>query len=91
MLTYVSEKRFLIRHIVISEGVFSVKESDDIYFRRRAAEERAAASRAEHPRAQQSHLELACRFEVAAAAVSGAPVVQLAMRDHGGERGRKSA
>jgi hypothetical protein len=68
-----------------------VKESDQTYFKRRAAEERAAASRAEHPRAQQSHLELAFRFQVAAAAASGEPVVQLAVRNHSGARARKTA
>jgi hypothetical protein len=52
-------------------------ESDHGYFNRRAAEERAAAEQAEHPVAKRSHLELAHRYEAAAAASLGMPIVQL--------------
>ena len=54
-----------------------VTESDHDYFVRRAAEERAAAEHTQHPDVQRSHLELAHRYEAAAAAVLGMPVVQL--------------
>lgn len=37
--------------------------ADKAYFENRASEERVAASRATHPRARQSHLELAARYE----------------------------
>lgn len=57
-------------------GVFVI-ESDHDYFMRRAAEERAAAERTQHPDVQRSHLELAHRYEAAAAAVLGMPIVQL--------------
>ena len=52
-------------------------ESDYLYFMRRAAEERSAAKVAQHSEAQRAHLELAQRYELAAASVIGAPVVQL--------------
>lgn len=53
-------------------------ETDYEYFQRRAAEERAAAQRTDHPDARRSHLELAERYdEVAAATVA---VVSLASR-----------
>jgi hypothetical protein len=42
--------------------------SESIYFNRRAAEERAAAERANHPRARQSHFDLAERYSDAARA-----------------------
>jgi hypothetical protein len=58
-------------------GGVVVTESDHDYFMRRAAEERAAAERTQHPDVQRSHLELAHRYEAAAAAVIGMPVVQL--------------
>jgi hypothetical protein len=58
-------------------GGFVVTESDHDYFMRRAAEERAAAEHTQHPDVQRSHLELAHRYEAAAAAVIGMPVVQL--------------
>lgn len=51
--------------------------SDHEYFARRAAEERAAAKNAQNSEAERSHLELAHRYEAAAAASLGAPVVQL--------------
>ena len=51
--------------------------SDYDYFMRRAAEERAAGDRAEHPEAQRSHLELAQRYESAAASVRREAVAEL--------------
>lgn len=54
-----------------------MRESDTDYFLRRAGEEREAAERAADDYARKSHLELAQRYEVAAAATAGAPVVQL--------------
>lgn len=44
-------------------------EQDVAYFSRRASEERAAASLAEHPNAKQAHLELAERYQEMAAAI----------------------
>jgi hypothetical protein len=41
--------------------------SDSDYFARRAAEERLAAERAINPSAREAHLELAARYEQAAA------------------------
>ena len=38
-------------------------ESDTIYFRRRASEERTAALNTRHLRARQAHLEMASRYE----------------------------
>jgi hypothetical protein len=46
-------------------------ESDHDYFRRRAAEERAAADRAADPLAQRAHLELADRYDEVAEAARG--------------------
>jgi hypothetical protein len=40
-----------------------MSESDFEYFERRAMEERAAADRAAHSSARQSHLELALRYD----------------------------
>jgi hypothetical protein len=40
-----------------------MSESDFEYFERRASEERAAADRAAHWSARQSHLELALRYD----------------------------
>lgn len=60
--------------------------SDQSYFARRAAEERAAAERSNCPDAQRSHLELAHRYEVAAAASEGLPVVQLRTGQANGAR-----
>lgn len=55
-----------------------MSESDHDYFLRRAAEERAAAEKADNADAGRSHLELAHRYEAAAAAaLRGVPVVQL--------------
>lgn len=51
-------------------------ETDHFYFKRRAAEERACAARAEHTVARRRHLELAERYEEVAAA-STAQVLQL--------------
>jgi hypothetical protein len=45
--------------------------SDHEYFIQRAGEERVAAERAATTEAQRSHLELAQRYEVAAAAAKG--------------------
>jgi len=45
-------------------------ESDSEYFRRRAGEERLAATRATHPSARQAHLDLADRYAEAAAAIA---------------------
>ena len=59
-------------------------ESDHDYFTRRAAEERAAAKTAGHPEAERSHLELAHRYDVAAAASLGMPIVQLRVGAGGG-------
>jgi len=44
-------------------------ESDAAYFKRRALEERAAAARAVHPSARESHLGLAGRYEELAGAL----------------------
>lgn len=38
-------------------------ESDLVYFRRRASEERTAALQARHPRARQTHIAMAERYE----------------------------
>lgn len=43
-------------------------EPDHLYFERRSIEEREAAERATHPTARESHLQLARRYEAAAAA-----------------------
>ena len=48
-----------------------MSEADHVYFTRRAAEERAAAEREQHPLARRSHEELALRYEAAAAAMLG--------------------
>lgn len=45
-------------------------ESDVAYFSRRANEERAAAMKATHPQARQSHLELAERYAELAGAIA---------------------
>lgn len=37
--------------------------SDRVYYERRAADERAAAMKAAHPRARQVHLEMAAAYE----------------------------
>jgi hypothetical protein len=44
-------------------------EGDVAYLIRRASEERAAAMRARHPNARQSHLELAARYQEMADAI----------------------
>lgn len=61
-----------------------MSESEHDYFTRRAVEERAAAESAEHPEAERSHLELAHRYEAAAAASLGMPIVQLRVSAAGG-------
>ena len=38
-------------------------ESDRVYYERRAAEERAAAKTAPHPKAREAHLEMAAGYE----------------------------
>ena len=55
-------------------------ETDHDYFMRRAAEERAAAERADHPEARRSHLELADRYEAVATAVLGVPVAEMRIK-----------
>jgi hypothetical protein len=60
--------------------------SDHEYFLRRAAEERGAADCASCAAAERSHRELAQRYEVAAAAAAGAPVVQLKVGGGDGAR-----
>jgi hypothetical protein len=50
-------------------GRIRVRESDGSYFKRRAGEERLAAERATDPCAQRVHLDLADRYDDAAAAV----------------------
>jgi hypothetical protein len=57
-----------------------VRESDEHYFTRRAAEERSAAGRAENAHARRSHIELAQRYEAVAAAAAGDPVVLFTPR-----------
>ena len=55
-----------------------MSESDFEYFERRATEERAAADRAAHSSARQSHLELASRYsEMAQATRIPSDVVEL--------------
>jgi hypothetical protein len=44
-------------------------DGDVAYLLRRASEERAAAMRARHPNARQSHLELAARYQEMADAI----------------------
>jgi hypothetical protein len=44
-------------------------DGDAAYLNRRASEERAAAMRARHPNARQSHLELAVRYQEMADAI----------------------
>ena len=61
-------------------------ESDHDYFMRRAAEERAAAERADHAAAQRSHLELADRYEAVAIAVLGVPLAELKVSAARGSR-----
>jgi hypothetical protein len=46
-------------------------EGDTAYFRRRASDERAAAMKAPHPRARETHLELAGRYDDLANAIEG--------------------
>lgn len=59
-------------------------QSDAEYFNRRADEERAAAERATHPSARQSHIDLADRFAEAARAI--AEVSTLGEADIGQDR-----
>jgi hypothetical protein len=66
-----------------------MRESDQHYFTRRAAEERAAAERADSPEAERTHLELAQRYDVAAAVSSRRGVVQLRVGATGGS-GRRA-
>jgi hypothetical protein len=66
-----------------------MSNSEHDYLMRRATEERTAAERAGNLHAQNAHLELAHRYEVAAAAAIGQPVVQLkANRQTGSRRPR---
>jgi hypothetical protein len=44
-------------------------DGDAIYFGRRAREEREAALKCSHPRARQSHLDLAERYDELASAI----------------------
>lgn len=48
-------------------------ESDSAFFTRRAREEMLAASKADHPRAREAHLQLAARYSDLARAIDGAP------------------
>lgn len=53
-------------------------EGDTTYFARRALEERDAATRAPHPAAQRSHLEMAERYEDIGTAIgSGKATLKL--------------
>lgn len=52
-------------------------EQDVAYFSRRAAEERTAASNAEHPNAKQAHLDLAERYQEMAAAIDSSDPSRL--------------
>ena len=54
-----------------------MSQSDHDYFMRRAREEYAAARSATHGQAERSHLELARRYEIAAAAAQVVPVMYL--------------
>jgi len=47
-------------------------ERDAIYYRRRMAEEKAAAIHAQHPKARAVHLEMAARYEERLAAAEAA-------------------
>jgi hypothetical protein len=51
----------------VSVGVI---EGDQVYFCRRAHEERDAAMKAPHPSARQAHLEMAERYDELAAAIA---------------------
>ena len=53
-------------------------EHDVAYFSRRASEERAAATQAQHPNARQAHLELANRYQEMATAIAGKSVRKAA-------------
>jgi hypothetical protein len=46
-------------------------ESDAVFFTRRAREEVLAASKADHPRARQAHLQMAARYADLARAIDG--------------------
>lgn len=48
-------------------------ESDAAFFNRRSREAKLAASKADHPRARQAHLEMAARYADLARAISGLP------------------
>ena len=63
-----------------------MKDSEHDYLVRRAAEERIAAERAENLHARNAHLELAHRYEAAAAAAIGSRVVQLRVGGKAGSR-----
>jgi hypothetical protein len=66
--------------VIILRGT-KMTESDHDYFRRRAAEERAAGERAIDPLARRAHLELAGRYDEVAGAVKGvAAKVQVTER-----------
>ena len=55
--------------------------SDSQYFLRRAEEERAAAKRASDPRARQSHLDLAERYDDAVRTVDAAARMKVVEAD----------
>lgn len=62
-------------------------ESDFSYFRRRATEEKAAALKAFHWQARQSHLEMAERYDDLASAIAARhPHLGLAPVDEAGPR-----
>lgn len=46
-------------------------DNDAVYYRRRLAEEKAAAIHAPHPQARAAHLELAARYEERLASTEG--------------------
>jgi hypothetical protein len=50
-------------------------ESDQVYFARRAREERVAAMKAPHPAARKSHFEMADRYDDLAQAIRSQPPV----------------
>jgi len=55
-------------------------ESDTIYFRRRAEQERAAATKARHLGARQAHLDIAARYDDLIAAITAHEEAQLQRR-----------
>lgn len=56
-------------------GEVGVMESDSVYFRKRALEEREAALNAPHDGARQAHLDMADRYDKLATAIASGEVV----------------